>query len=288
MRSRVAVVNQLGIDSAIMEALDLLGSLVDLFENKHVAIKPNETWASPDDLSACTQADSVQAVIRFVKRLNPRKITVSGGSGAGETDQIFEYLGIDKVISEEKVEFFDHNRGPFERIHLKFGPAKEIVVNPYIFSFDTLISLAQHKVHSIADVTLTMKNIAMSLPAADYYGHPRHRYEHADELFFKDIHGFIASMCHRFPVKLGIITGHPAMLEKGPIGGKTFESGIVLASRDFVAVDFIGAHILGKTDVPHIQLAAKYRLGNANVENIDIAGISVEEAKTVFYNRAGK
>ncbi len=282
MKSNVAIAHHAQITKGLAQAFELLGDLSDLFYDRNVAIKPNETWASPDNLTACTQADTVRSLIKMIKRYRPYKITVTGGSGAGETDQIFEYLGINKVISEEDVEFFDHNRGPFENMHLSYGPAREVVINPHILSFDTIISLAQHKVHKRAEVTLTMKNIAMSFPAADYYGHPRWKYEHSQETFFNDLHGFIAAMLQRFPVQLGIINGHPAMIGTGPIGGKTFDSELVIAGRDFVAVDKIGALILGKDNVSHIEQAANLGLGQSNLEKIEISGISLEKAKEIF------
>ncbi|MFP4164650.1 MAG: DUF362 domain-containing protein [Chitinispirillaceae bacterium] len=288
MKSKVSIVHNPRVDRGLAHALEHLGSLSELFNDKHVAIKPNETWASPGDLTACTQADTVKALIRLVKRYRPFKITVTGGSGDGETDQIFGYLGIDKVIFEERVEFFDHNRGPFEKIHLDYGPAHEVIINPHIFSFDTIVSLAQHKVHKRADVTLTMKNTAMSFPAADYYGHPRWKYEHAREVFFGDLHGFITGMCQRFPFQLGIINGHPAMTGTGPIGGKAFESQLVIAGRDFVAVDAVGAYLLGRKNVSHIEQADYLGLGQSDLNNIEIAGTPLERAADIFNARASE
>ncbi|MCF6159094.1 MAG: DUF362 domain-containing protein [wastewater metagenome] len=287
MKSRVSIAYDQDIEKSITSALDSLEDISDLFRGKHVAIKPNDTWASPGDLTPCTQADSVEAVIKYVKRFHPKKITITGGAGAEETDNVFRYLGIDKVIQQEGVEFFDHNRGPFQAVKLEYGPQKEVMINPYILEYDTVISLAQHKVHNSADVTLSMKNIAMSYPAADYYGHPRESYAHPHN-FFKDLHGFIAGMCQRFPIDLGIIVGHPAMIGKGPIGGKTFESGITIAGKDPVATDYIGAKMLGRENARHIIEAEKLTLGVAAMENIEIAGISLDDAIEIFRKQSEK
>jgi uncharacterized protein (DUF362 family) len=178
--SGVAIVRNKNIQDGIWEALNLLEDLSPILKGKHVAIKPNDTWASADDTTAVTQADSVEAVVRYVKRFGPSKITVTGGSGAAETHEVFSLLGIDRVIQRERVEYFDHNRPPFVSVKLKYGPQREVRVNPYIFEYETLISLAQHKVHYEATVTLTMKNIGMSYPAADYYGHPRGIQKHTN------------------------------------------------------------------------------------------------------------
>lgn len=287
MRSRVSIADSLDVAIGIAGALDKLDGLSELFVGRHVAIKPNETWASQDDLTACTQADTVRAVIRYVKNYYPKKITVSGGSGAGETDDIFRLLGIDRVILEEGVEFFDHNRPPYTSVALYHGPQAEVMVNGHVLDYDTIISLAQHKVHHIAAVTLSMKNIAMSFPAGDYYGHPRSRRLHA-HAFFDDMHGFIAGMCQRFRPGLALIAGHPAMTGTGPIGGHTFESGIVIASKDFVACDAIGAAILGYEKVDHIQQAEGLGLGTADIHNIEISGVQLAEAIRIFNERGAR
>jgi uncharacterized protein (DUF362 family) len=285
-RARVAIDDNLDVESSILRALDRLDGLEDIFGNKHVAIKPNETWASRRDLTACTQAESVEAVIKFVKTYRPARITVTGGAGAAETGDVFSLLGIDEVIRRHGVEFHDHNRKPFTRVMLDHGPQREVVVNPILFDYDTVISLAQHKVHHSAGVTLTLKNIAMSFPAADFYGHPREKQIHP-HCIFDDLHGFIAGMCKRFPVDLAIIVGHPAMLERGPVGGRTFESGFVIAGRDAVAVDYVGARMLGVTSVPHIEQAAGLGCGISDESRIDIVGIPLKEATKLFRERGG-
>lgn len=281
MKSRVSIFSSLDIETAITGALDRLEGLSELFVGRHVAVKPNETWASADDLTACTQADTVRVLIRYIKGYYPKKITVSGGAGAGETAEVFRLLGIDTVIIDEGVEVFDHNRPPFRPVRLHHGPQDEVMVNERVFDYDTVISLAQHKVHHIADVTLAMKNIAMSFPAGDYYGHPRSKRLHAHR-FFEDMHGFIAGMCQRFRPALSIIAGHPAMTGTGPVGGHVFESGIVIASKDFVAADSVGAFILGCEKVSHIQQAESLGLGTADLYGIEITGVPLSEAVRIF------
>jgi uncharacterized protein (DUF362 family) len=284
MKSTVAIIDNFDMAQAIPEALDQLSGLADLFVGKKVAIKPNDTWASREDTSACTQGDTLRAVIRYVKGFKPDSITVTGGAGAAQTDQVFTYTGMMDAINDEGAGFFDHNRPPFEKVTLDHGPQKEVMVNPRVFAYDTLISLAQHKAHADADVTLTMKNIAMSYPAADYYGHPRESQQQPNN-FFQDLHGFIAGMAKRFRIDLGIIVGHPAMSGTGPIGGHLFESGLTLASRDCVAVDYIGALLLGRDHVRHIEEARQLGLGNALPDRIEIAGFPLERARTLFNRR---
>ncbi|MCL2688363.1 MAG: DUF362 domain-containing protein [Chitinispirillia bacterium] len=277
-KPRVAIAHDPDIKKALGQTFELLGSLSGLFTDKHVAIKPDDSWASAKDSCACTQADTVKALIELIKIFKPYKITVAGGCSDGESDQVFQLLGIDNVIIEKDVEFFDLNRGPFKSVSLKWGPVKNVVINPHIFSFDTIISLSQHKSNKKTGASLSMKNIAMSLPANDYYGHPDIKYERGHEAFFADLHGFIAGMCQRFPIQLSIINGHPAMIDK-----HCFDSQIVIASKDFVAADAVGARVMEiEKPVAHIEQAAALCLGQSKLENMEIAGISVEEAAEIF------
>lgn len=46
------------------------------------------------------------------------------------------------------------------------------MVNRCVLEYDTLIAFNQLKVHQTAPVTLALKNIALSYPAADYDGSP--------------------------------------------------------------------------------------------------------------------
>jgi uncharacterized protein (DUF362 family) len=291
--STVAITHNEDISSAIFEALDHL-SLEALFTDRTVAIHPNDTWASKEDRTAVTQPDTLRAMIQYVKRFEPKELIISGGSGAGETDEIFRVAGLMEVIEDENVVFFDHNRPPFKEVKLDYdrekevaGPQKSVMVNPRVLEYETLVALNQLKVHETATVTMALKNIAMSFPAADYYGHPRANEKHKHH-FFEDMHSFIAAMAKRFPINLAVTAGHPAMVGYGPIGGKTIETGLVIASTDPLAADAVGAQLLGfeVQGVRHLWEAARLGVGDPYIENYEFPGLDLKEAFTLFTEAA--
>jgi uncharacterized protein (DUF362 family) len=293
MAATVAIEQDDVIESAVSRALAHL-DLRDRIRGRIVAVKPNETSATPEDSSGVTQPDTLRAVIRELKLMQPAHLVVTGGAGAGETDEIFEMTGLMDVVREEDVEFVDHNRPPFERVELRYapendvdGPQQDVMVSRRVLEYQTLVSLAQLKVHSTATVTLALKNIAMSFPAADYYGHPRSRQDHENS-FFADMHSFIAAMAARFHIDAGIIVGHPAMVGTGPLGGVPVESGLVIASDDALAADIAGARILGfgRQAVRHLWEAARLGLGEAEMSKMRFPGLSVESALESFSLRA--
>jgi uncharacterized protein (DUF362 family) len=197
------------IEDAIAAALEHV-PLRSLVSGRRVAVKPNETWASRDDTTGITQPDTLRAVLRAIKRHGPRELVVTGGAGAAETEDVFRIGGLMHVVEEEGAEFVDHNRPPFVSVDLEYrpsvdvsGPQSSVMVNRRVLEYETLIALNQLKLHETATVTLALKNIAMSFPAADYYGHPRSTQKHENR-FFDDMHSFIAAMAKRFPIDLAV------------------------------------------------------------------------------------
>ncbi len=285
----VAITRNEHIERAVEEALGHL-PVEPLVRGRLVAVKPNDTTASERDVSGVTQPDTLRAVLRYLGRFEPRELVVTGGSGAGETDQVFRVSGLMDVVEQEGATFFDHNRPPFTEVELEYdperqvaGPQRTVMVNPRVLEYETLIALSQLKVHSTATVTLALKNIAMSFPAADYYGHPRASQQH-EHHFFEDMHSFIAAMARRFPIDLAITVGHPAMVGMGPLGGHTAETGLVIASTDPLAADVVGARLLGfeTQAVRHLWEAAQLGVGEADTAKLDFPAMGLDEAFQAF------
>ena len=285
----VSVTQNESIEHAISEALDHL-SIQGLVRGKRVAVKPNETWASAEDTTGVTQPDTLRAVLRYLKRYSPRELVVTGGAGAAQTGEVFRCAGLTEVVEEEGAIFFDHNQPPFVSVDLEYarqadvdGPQHSVMVNPKILEYETLIALNQLKLHETATVTLALKNIAMSFPAAEYYGYPRSRQRHQHH-FFADMHSFIAAMVKRFPIDLAITVGHPAMIGTGPLGGHTVETGLVIASTDALAADVVGARLLGFTSqaVRHLWEAGQLGIGESDLERMTFPGLTVRQAIEAF------
>ena len=88
--SAVVITREEPIERALNAALEKL-PIEDLVRDCLVAVKPNETWASPADRSGVTQPDTLRAVLRYLKQFKPRELVVSGGSGAGVERQGYPY-----------------------------------------------------------------------------------------------------------------------------------------------------------------------------------------------------
>ncbi|HEU4747872.1 MAG TPA: DUF362 domain-containing protein [Gemmatimonadaceae bacterium] len=293
MTSVVVTQDREDIGRAITEAfrhIDIAASV----RGKIVAVKPNETWSTRDDTSAVTQGDTLRAVLRHVKQFGPRELVVTGGAGAAETEDVFRHSGMMDAVRDEGAAFVDHNRPPFTEVRLEYasdrdvsGPQRSVMVSSRVLDYETLIVVSQLKLHRTATVTLALKNIAMSFPAADYYGHPRSTERHQNA-FFDDMHSFIAAMAKRFPIDLAITVGHPAMIATGPTGGIPVETGIVVASTDAVAADVVGARLLGfeVQGVRHLWEAGRLGIGETDMDAMEFPAMSFEEAAMAFTEAA--
>lgn len=281
------------IGRAIWEALQHI-DVEPLVRGRLVAVKPNDTWASADNKGAVTQPDSLRGLLRYLKQYGPRELVVSGGAGAGETEDVFRTAGLMDVVEAEGATFFDHNRPPFQEVALGYapdqdveGPQQTVMVNPRVLEYETLVVLSQLKLHATATVTLALKNMAMSYPAADYYGHPRADQYNKHE-FFADMHSFIAAMAARFPIDLAVTVGHPAMIGTGPVNGYTFETGLTIASTDAIAADVTGAALLGfdADAVHHLWEAGRMGLGETDTTRMEFPVLSLDEAKGILTEAA--
>lgn len=293
MPSVVLTQDRADIGRAIDDALGRI-DVERIVRGKLVAVKPNETWATKDDTSAVTQGDTLRAVLRHLKQFAPRELVVTGGAGAAETEDVFRHAGMLSAVRDEGAAFVDHNRPPFTEVKLEYapdrdvsGPQRSVVVSSRVLDYETLILVSQLKLHRTATVTLALKNMAMSFPAADYYGHPRSTEKHENS-FFDDMHSFIAAMAKRFPIDLAVTVGHPAMIATGPTGGIPVETGLVIASTDALAADVVGARLLGfeVQGVRHLWEADRLGIGETDMDEMDFPAMSFEEAALAFTEAA--
>jgi uncharacterized protein (DUF362 family) len=72
LTATVAITQHPAMERVIPEALSHL-PLEVLIGGKLVAVKPNDTWA-PADITAVTQADTLGAVLRYVRQLGSREV----------------------------------------------------------------------------------------------------------------------------------------------------------------------------------------------------------------------
>jgi uncharacterized protein (DUF362 family) len=264
---------------AIAESLSLIQAENLIKGDDMVVITPN--WVQPNDPSTAdvVGAESLRAIIQFVKKNNPKSIVVATGSAGKSTPEVMKTVGYEKVIQEEEVEFIDLNHGPFTRISLNHNSPAATNLNKLFDEMTFLISFAQLKIHNEATVTAAIKNIALGWPPTEEHGHPKKNLG-----IHNDLHGFIRAMAEKVKIDLAIVSANPAMVGTGPHNGVAKHTGIVISGTDPVAVDTVGARLLG-FNVPAVRYLwdlMNMNIGIGDVKQMNIKGLPLVDAEKAF------
>ena len=77
----VALAKEASIQDSVTKVFDLMGGVTNMIKpGTTVMLKPNAGHASPADTSVCTNPEVVRAVIREVKKANPKSIVIADSS----------------------------------------------------------------------------------------------------------------------------------------------------------------------------------------------------------------
>ena len=108
-KSLVALAHGLDVQENVTRVFDMMGGAAKMIEpNSTVVLKPNAGHAAPPEFAVCTHPETVRAVIREVKKANPKRIVIAEAAAVGcDTDECYEACGIAAVAREEGVELVD-------------------------------------------------------------------------------------------------------------------------------------------------------------------------------------
>ncbi len=248
--------SQKKIDEAVSKALKLIEFNPENYRNKKILIKPNILGSyEKNQIAITTHPSVVRAVCKIFKKVNA-KIYI-GESSFMNTDKAFKKSGIEKIAKE-----YSFNKKPiiFEqekliKIHdnkskiLKTFPIAEIVKK-----VDLIVNIPKMKTHSLARVTLGIKNLYGLIPG----GLKQRFHKKAGGNKFSEILVDIYQNV-KDKVKLNILDGVVGMEGHGPASGEQKKSGFILASKDTVALDIAASKIMdfNPKKIPAIKFSVK-------------------------------
>lgn len=154
---------------SVSPLLDASGLLERLGSAETVLIKPNLVKNLPPP--ATTPVALVAEIVFFLRRARPRlQIIIGEGTGSREYDtfHMFRELGYCRMAEEVGVALLDLNDAPLRRLTLPQCRRWPEMYLPDILFDSFLLSAPVLKAHSLAEVTLTMKNMMGCAPPAHY------------------------------------------------------------------------------------------------------------------------
>lgn len=295
-KSKVALVK--GPDRAknILDVLNLLGNEIKKdFKTKvksrdFVLIKPN-LITSKRELTS-TNAEAVEAVIKFIRNLFGGEIIIGEGSAIGKTMDGFRnygYLYLDKKY--KNIKFLDLNTDESVEIsgvdragkNLKLKISKTVVKAPY------KISLCPMKTHDKGIVGVGIENMVTGslirggpkyLTMATRLILRRHfrDYKSAISQGYKAYHQNLAKIFPEVQPDLSVVDGFVGMERNGPIGGDPVQMGIALASLDAVATDTLAAYLMEFEP----ERVGYLKLLGANLNKVQVLGEKIENCREKF------
>ncbi len=261
-RTLVAVGNLSRYAETVPRVLNALDARTVFSRQRVIVIKPNLIEAQPPPIT--TDVQCVEAIVAYCKHCSSARILVAEGSGGCETSECFAKLGYNRLGNDYGVELVDLNQAKTvtlkapSNVFLKEFHLPEILLECYLISVPVL------KAHSMAEVTLGMKNMMGAAPER-YYGVGGHYKKWG---LHRKLHQAIIEINKFRKPDLTVIDAAVGMAEAHLWGRKCDPPvGKLVASYDVVAADRVGCDLLKKDwrRVEHIVLADG-ELGRAEAE----------------------
>ncbi len=256
------------------------------YSGKKVALKAN--FNSADPFPASTHIDTLRALIENLKAAEPEQITMAERSGMGDTREVLEQMGVlglskelgfkavilDEVSKEDWVKFERGNTHWLRGFYLAkvFRDADKVV---------NTCCLKTHRFggHFTLSMKCSVGMVAKRVPGGLYD-------------YMWELHGspfqrqMIAEINNHYKVDVAVMDGIKAFVTGGPESGDLVEPGLLLASRDRVALDAVGVSILklygakgkvGEADVfeqDQIKRAAELGFGVQSPDEIKLTALN--------------
>ena len=264
--------------SSVRESLELLGNLDDLFaQNKKILLKPNLLDHSRGPESAINAHPAVvRALVQILQEDFGCKTFIGDSSGGvyGKTHLAFENTGLYDIANELGAELVNFDRE--EQVTRRYTDnikLKEFSVPKIIDEVDCIINVPKLKTHDLMDYTGCIKNMFGIIPGSgkrDIHVLAPRANEMADCLV--DIYQTIKP-------QLCVMDAVIGMEGAGPSAGTPKKIGLILASRDGVALDSVATTIVGfkPLEILTTEKAFNRKAGEADLNKIAIKGNHIED-----------
>lgn len=247
--------------ATVRELLDACGWKDVVAPGASVVIKPNLCTERVEQIyTANTSRDVLRAVCEVLGR-RAGTITVVESDGARyAAEAAFEANGVYELAAEMGFRVCNLSKDelvePADPRMRGFGMAKTWL------DADAFVTLPVLKTHGTTVFTGALKNQWGCIP----------RYDRI--LLHKHLHELIGEVNRMKRPALALMDGLVGMQGRGPINGYPINLGVLLASRDPVALDATGMRLIGLDPLTsrHVVHAQKLGLGTLDADQIEVRG----------------
>ena len=268
----VAVVKYEEPFESLRKAVDLVGGVEGISPHSKVVIKPNYVmWLEGINwpkYGVLTTARLIEDIVVLLKEHGVRNLSIVEGPTETGADSLFHLaakgMGLDLLSERYGVTLVDILGGSFTRMtagDVTLSVSKDVLDADYIINMPVL------KTHSQTMVSLGIKNLKGVLDVAS-----RKRCHNPDQL--ADLNYHLSRLAEMISPSLTVIDGIYT-LERGPtVFGNAHRSDLIVASKDLLSADKVGAALLGiaSETVPYIAMASRNKSRPADLSDVNIKG----------------
>jgi uncharacterized protein (DUF362 family)/NAD-dependent dihydropyrimidine dehydrogenase PreA subunit len=248
-------------------------------EGDRVLIKVNLLSPKSPDKAVTTHPSVVKAVVNEVLASGgiPLVGDSSGGmlQGLSSTAKALSQSGIQEAAESAGAEIVNFDKDGVVRVENDGNPlADHFMMARITQEADLIINLPKLKTHSATLFTGAVKNMFGSIP-----GYQKAEY-HRLAPNLTDFARILVDIYSHAKPALTIMDGIVSMEGNGPAHGHPKATGLLLASRDGVALDAVASGLIGfqPMQIDTTRIADQLGVGIGDLEKIDIQGIPFEEA----------
>ncbi|MHA1667787.1 MAG: DUF362 domain-containing protein [Candidatus Heimdallarchaeaceae archaeon] len=269
------------LDGAVRRVVELAGGIPEASSTQQVLIKPNAlTWKKDQrEQKAITTDPRIVKTLAKILREKGYNVLIGDSSGSGtNNDLVLEKAGFKKLEKETDAKVISLTEA--EKRKLTNGvKLKETFFSSTVLN-SRIVNVPKMKTHTLTRVTLAIKNLFGCIPGMEKTH--IHAIGNTAKGFSECLVDIYAELKDK--IIINVMDAIIAMEGLGPSGGKRKEVGLVLASKDAVALDAVATAIMGTKpeSVYTTRIARKRRLGEANLKNIEIVGERLENVKQKF------
>ncbi len=237
-----------------------------------VVIKPCLAWGRTPETGANTSPEVLAAVIGVVRAAEPSELLVVEHS-CDRSVVAFEMSGARAVCEQLDVPLISlDSESMYEEVLVSQGiNIKSEHIARDILQADVYINLPCLKHHAATNLSLAMKNQMGAI-----FDPQRYHRERSEMTGGPNLHQNIADLASALRPTVVIADATRALSTNGPKGpGNILQTNSVVVSHDMVAVDVVGAEMLGMAveDVAYLGIAADMGLGVNDVDSVTIARV---------------
>ncbi len=232
-------------------------------KDSRIFVKPNFTF--PEYREGVTTSPQFLECLLEVLKTRAGKVIVGesdGGNHSFKAEESFEGHNVYRMCERLGVEVVNLSTLPAETVESEVAGKTVKVQLPRMLleETDCFISVPVLKVHVMTTVSISLKNSWGCVPDTM-------RCLHHQNLSHK-----LALIASLLKPKLIVVDGTYALDKHGPMYGEPVKTGLVLMSDNTVAVDAIGARLMGFSPekIRHLTVAQRAGLGSLNPGDVEL------------------